>query len=216
MNIPLKEGTTATVEEICTEPITAKKFNSKATLTDLSQDYILFSHASIVLFTPLSFDPIQVYAQRFHTTPTVLMVDQDIFHDHASIKGAKFQAPLPKMFNRLIYALPKHEWPIFLKLIGTIGIRHKESKTYINIVPQKLPLLDVIDMSKRSVIPDVLPTVEIYLFALDGNKRCIHYKPSLNLLVQPIQVLDEAPNENIVTLAKLVFEDTPTFVFDKG
>lgn len=200
----LPPGMYETHEEIVRvkEPLVPnlKKFDPRATLADISQDYVLFNHGALMLFAGLPFDPVQQHFIKhdIKEPPVGMLMDRPLFSGHEAHQ-------MGKPFNHMVFAVPKEVWPELLKDLGTLTLVDRQNKVYVNVVPQKLPLLDVVALASRVTEPDKPPMVEVVVFALDGNRQCIHYTPALSPLTDVIKVVVDPPNPSVIAQADALF-----------
>jgi hypothetical protein len=184
------------------DTLPARKFDPKATLTDICKDYVLFSHATILLFGGLPFDPVQQFyiSRNISDPPIGLGLDDPIFTGHEVIQEEG------KFFNQFLFAVPKEIWPDLMRHLGSLTICNREIKFYGDFVPQNLPLLDRVTLNKHSTLPDELPKVRVYVFALDANVICMHYVPPEDPLKDLIHLKLDIPNLKVIQAADMIFE----------
>ncbi len=143
---------------------------SSASFAELSEEYVLCTHAIILKYSGLTFDPLlQCYAEHNRSdSPLTYTISTPIFSGFNSL------------LDNTLYAIHKDFWPTVLYDLGTIGFTYDGA--YCWTVPQKLPMLDYLALLKKSVL-STLPMAEIYAFALESSKGSIQLLPNKNPLI---------------------------------
>lgn len=175
--------------------------SSTTTLADVCKDYFLFTHAALLIYGNLPFDPLTQFCitQNNGQPPGVIMFDQPVFQG-LEING-------DAMFNSILFGLPLDKKDEFLFELGIIGIKEPVTKTYLNTVVQQLPMVDYLALKKKPSGP--LSYITIYAVGLDGNKACLHFKPAKIPPRDCIGLVIDNPRPEMVQFAKTIFEGQP-------
>ncbi len=169
-----------------TRPI--DKIDSGISLTELSQDFVLVSHAVFMIYGYMPIDPLQrCFEQTFpNSRPYLLISDYPIFEGLAS-------------WNNRIIAVENKCWSKCRVFLDSISGLDRKRKLFYRPLRQKLPLTDFRSLSKN--------IVELHTYGLDGNFGCLHFIPAKS----PdglIRLIKDTPFEDTVKLANQMFMET--------
>lgn len=198
-NMPINEGTSHAKELgfDTKQRLIADKVSKAATLKDLENDLIFFTHAAFIVFGKLHFDPVAAYVQQTRGAISPFRIQSD---------GFPIFSGLGEEWDRQLIGIQKEEWERLVRYLDALSIVYKKKKIFFRALRQKIPIVDIFSISKHSVLPDPIPMIDIFTYGLDGNTCCIHFKPALTPLELPQVVIDE-PFPETIRLADNIFNN---------
>jgi len=164
------------------------------TLTELSKEFT-FVNCDIFTFSGLTFNPLDKCIADFGLAPYYYL-----FSRISLILG------LGSFFNR-VAAVKTEYWEQIKNYIGMTTIVDRSAKIYLTPILQKVPIVDFAALSQLATLPEVVPTVDLYLFGLSGNKNCWHFKPRNNSVFTHYVLTKDEPFEETKILAEAIFSE---------
>jgi len=181
-----------------------KAFSHKATLMELSQTYVFFTHAALFTYGNWARDPINDYIAEEdpYCFPFWMSFDKPIFSGlFCRDKNTKRTY---REWNYRLIGCPKNSWPDLQKFLHSLsGINHDEGRFHITIM-QKLPMIDYMMLNWRSSLPHPLPMFDIYTLGLLGNDRSVFFEPAKNPPLDHIKVTICPPQADVIELSTQV------------
>lgn len=174
--------------------IAVDRKHSSATLTELSEEFVLLTHGLMLTKGELPVDPVQHwYAENPHAVkPFMVLADRPVFSGFASY---------PSIWDRGVVAVHKTCWPDLRDYLDSIQAADSRTGLYWRALRQELPLGDYKDAANLSRLVPAWVTLNAY--GVDGNKGCYHLLPSPTL-VGVITVKKSRPEAATVEAARRV------------
>lgn len=202
MNNPFfNEGIHKGKVEITHEQVTPEylKPSRVTTFTEICKEYVLFTHAPLLLHGGLNFDPlVEFIIKNSHIVPKVLVLDEQIFDG--------LETDVETTFNHLLFGLPIKVWDDFAIHMGTIGVKDTAKQMYFSVILQKLPMPDYLALRHVGVLTHKPQMVEIYATALDGNYALYHFQPAINPPIDRIKLIQSKPRQETIIFATSMFK----------
>jgi hypothetical protein len=203
MRLPAKEGVTSkTLEKQDGIPYHAMKVSQATGLTDLVEEYAFFTPALLFTHGEWTSDPIEDYVRTSPACcPFAIDLPRPVFH------GLRHRGN--PSWNYRIMACPRDTWPgLYSHLCGLGGI-NRDRWLFHRMLPQQIPIVDVLALERKAVLPSPVPMVDIITFGLDGNNRQVYFAPAFNPPQDlPHVKVGEADTETI-RLAEAHFAESP-------
>lgn len=174
----------------------ARKVSQTATLTDLAKDFELFNHSVLFLFTTIGFDPLSLLLSRHKEIEPALVTS----HDFPMFDG------LIPFWNHTVIAVPKEQWKRVHCHLDQTAVLDGKQRSYACALRQQLPVLDVLAMAKKATVMEGVPTVDVEMYGLDGNKNCLHFIPAKHNELPIFKLKIDQPNEEIKRLAEAILK----------
>jgi hypothetical protein len=181
---------------------------SKATgLRDLAEEYVLFSHGLLFTHGHWSTDPVVDYVQTQdpECLPFAIQLPRPVF------SGLTYRAPSSggdTSWNSILMAVLKEHWPGLLAYMGNVSGIDRKAKRYCRLAVQQMPVADVLALEKAAMLPDPLPMVDVFLFALDGSWATVGFDPAVCPPVGKVKVVKRyPPDPDVVKMAKAIFAE---------
>lgn len=164
-----------------------------ATLADFTQELALFSPAAILLLGELPHDPLQVWLNRYHRSDVLLGPLQ---LPAPIVSGLPVIAGGPDL-NHVLWVCELDAWPDLRRdLCGIVGWDPTRKHLWLSRA-YDLQVVDTVALSRKAVLPTVLPTVPVTFFGLDSSIKNCHY----TLENQRARFVQTAPQPATVTAA---------------
>lgn len=180
-----------------------KKLATGATLGQLTEDYALFTIAPLVLRGGLSVNPIREWLNEIGTDEGVWLVPLpeaivDLGPDNLS-----------KFWASKLWACEKPLWDGLCFRLGTIAMVNRGTGTFVRSLCQDIPIVDVIALSKLTVLPDPCPMVTLTTFGLDGNKGVLAFEPAKMPPLDKARLVKMDALPETKALARALLENAP-------
>jgi hypothetical protein len=158
-----------------------------ATLQQLSIDHVLFTDA--LLHTKVSTGPLNLYVEFCNSIGRSLP-RFGVSSDLPFFSGLEIGTD--PTFNHWLWYLPRDLWPAFETFMGQVALLDRDrNNLLVRIRTQSLQVIDALALSRKSVLPAVIPTVPVTAFVLDSNQGCAYfYTPAGQLLPCPAVYTD--------------------------
>lgn len=175
MTVPYAEGETALrlpdQGRLTAAAAVQRLLSPAATLADFTQELALFSPAAILLLGQLPHDPLQTWLNRYQQSDVVLgplMLPAPIVSGLPVFPGG------PDL-NRVVWVCELSAWPSLRRdLCGIVGWDPTRKHLWLSQA-YDLEVVDTVALSRKAVLPTVLPTVTITFFGLDSSINNCHY-----------------------------------------
>jgi hypothetical protein len=204
--LPKREG----IYQIDVEPqdspyLAAIKISKAATLAELAKEYALFSHAALFVYGNWIRDPIQDYI--IHEDPDCKPFWIDF--DSPIFSGMFFRTRGGKTNRDWAYRLmacPLDSWGGLMSFLQQLQGFNEAEKRYHKTILQKVPMTDYFALRKKAVLPSPIPKVDVFLVALDGNDRVVHFEPAKNPPIDHIKVRFSPPEPDTIKLGEEILK----------
>jgi hypothetical protein len=178
-----------------------KRLGTGATLAQLSEDYELFTMAPLVLLGGLAVNPVKEWMnEQGHQTGVWLMPLTEPVINLGN-------DPVSKHWASKLWAFEKPLWMELSYRLGTIAMINRQTKTFARSLCQKIPVADVIALSKLSVLPAECPMFTLTTFALDGNKGILAFEPAVRPPLDQAHLVSLPAEPVTKALALALFEE---------
>lgn len=174
-----------------------QRLKTGATLSDLSQDYALFTYAPLFLYGGLDFNPINEWTNMWNRPEQVVFIlelGKPVLNLSTELEGTD-------KFNCVLWAVEKEYSGGLFRHIASLAIVNRSTKMFTKVVCQEFTALDVAAIGKKRTMTTA--TFKLTTFSVDSNKGCLafvpHYRPYLKLL---------PARKETVNLANAIFRDS--------
>jgi hypothetical protein len=180
------------------------KPSSTATLKDLAEEYVLFTHALLLTYGGFWKEPLVVYRAQQRPSLQLLQIDLPV----PIIEG--FEAPATayintSVFGRRLYGCPKEEWKGLRRYLDELQWEDPKRKIARLTLTQHLPILDVLAV-RLGNIGQPFPTVMIYSIGVNGSDQQVVLAPVPDLLPGRCRVVINSPEAEMVAYAEAYFK----------
>jgi hypothetical protein len=190
-------------------PSAADRLSRVASLEDLAEEYVLFTHALLFTHAYWPCDPIEEHIVQSNgaCNPFQILLPRPVF------VGCDARDPagnlLTTEWNYRLVAVPKEEWqPLFLFLSRLMGSQ-SQKRVLVKTSPAIVRVPDVLKMEKRPSLLQ-LPLVPCVVFNLVGNTQSVHFAPELASQITglvPVKVSE--PDAQLAEFADCFFDGRP-------
>jgi hypothetical protein len=206
------EGIHAAPASLNERPLFPLLMAGTATLTDLVDEYVLFTHGLVFTHGAWLQDPLQDYVTSMDTDCRLhaLELPSPVFRWFDGRSPVDRQT-LDTSWNRKIMACPKRSWNGLYRFLASIQGTNRDTKTMYSLAAQRIPIIDVIAFANLSGLPDRIPEVDCLCFALVTNRRTVYFAPERRVNPwDPVPVLTRNPETRMVAYAKAFFRNSET------
>jgi hypothetical protein len=149
-----------------------QKLATGATLTQLLQDFALFTIAPLVLRGGLIVNPIREWLNEQGLDKGVWIVPLE-----KSVVDLG-SGNLNKFWASKLWACELPLWDSLCFRLSTIAMINRDTRTFVRSLCQDIPTPDVIALSKLTILPEQCPMFNLTTFGLDGNKGVLAFEPA--------------------------------------
>lgn len=208
---PMHEGVSQGPESEGTiEPKHLLRLSKATGLVDLSADYVFFTYGLIFTHGRWLSDPMIDYIKEQFSKG----VDCEPFHVQLPKPAFKwFDAKGPDgqiiddQWNHQLCGIPKEQWDAAFAFLSSLSGVHHDTKFFHTLIPQRIPVVDVLALEKCAVLPDPVPQVDVICFALTSNRSTVYFAPEHRRGPwEPVPVMTRNPEAAVKELAKAFFD----------
>jgi len=160
------------------EPPNKKRISQVATLADLAEDNVLYTHATFFTIGGLDVDPVQVYFAEnklpSNRRPFMLETDKPLFGN------------LPDPWANLIFAVEKDIWPELAQALDIVSVIDRSSNTYWQAIRQEMLLPDIWALNRVTDSSKLPPSISVQCYGISGNAACWYFDPPTTPLAPAI------------------------------
>lgn len=185
-----------------------EKISQAATLTDLSGEYVFFTHALLFTHALWPYDPVLQYIQEtnggclpffIRDLPLPLFSGLDLLGPDGKIAD--------KSWNYAVSAVARDDWLGLLTFLTTqiTGVA-ADRKFLHTTVMQRVPVVDVQAQQRLSVLPDAPPLVDCFCLAIPSNRWTAKFEPRLKKSPwDPVPVIKSNEDAAVKRAARKLF-----------
>lgn len=185
--LPSREAITRKEMNTDQRPFVDKTLSKSATLTDLSKEFIFFTHSALFVYGNWTKDPVSDYIETENKScePFWVTFDGPVF------SGLDFRTTKKRHnreWNYRLMGCPIDQWSGLLNFLQSLsGVNKAEHRFHITVV-QKIPMLDYFALAKKPTLPSPLPMVDLYTVGLLGNDRSVYFEPAKNPPLDKVRI----------------------------
>jgi len=186
-----------------------KRLHTGATLSQLLDEYVLFSMAPLLMSGWLPVNVIREHLNRIGRTDGVwlLPLNHPVF-DLGTDPTQKFWA------NKLM-ACEKSLWDDSGKnkeqslyfAIATAGFINRERRMYGRVLCQDIPTVDVIELHRHECLPYQCPMFDVVTFSIDSNIGVLAFEPAVNPPLDLPKLVRKDPLPETIALAEAFLQN---------
>lgn len=185
-----------------------RQFSAAASLQELSEEYVYFTHGLLFTHGFWRTDPIvdHIVETGGECAPFAVQMPMPVFRwfEGKDVGGEVVDG----RWNKQICVVAKEHWPALYRFLCLIEGINRDSKTVIKPVPQVIPIVDAFALARMSSLPERIPTVNCYCLALLTNRRTVYFAPeSRRFAFEPIPILTRNPDPKTVRYAKALLHN---------
>lgn len=186
------------------ESLHVEKFSKAASLAELADEYVYFTHG--LLFTHGNWfrDPVVdfIIEHGGDVEPFHIQLPYAIFKwfDAKDHEGRV----IDDAWNYQICAVQKEHWEALFAFLAQMAGSNEVTRTYHLTAIQKIPIIDSLALAKHEQLPSPVPVVECYALALLGNRRSVYFAPQYSTDGR-VPVLIGAADSKAIKIAKAVW-----------
>lgn len=155
--IPYKQGWSKK-RDVDNDPSLVATPTKSWKLTEMTDEWVLFSHALLFVCGNLTTDPLLDAEQTLGRDLGIVVMESD---------APVFHCP-DADWSRLIFAAPKEEWETVKETLASIGGYRQSDQFFWRTLLQHIRIVDRVALASMSVV-DTLPTVPFWSFGVDSN-----------------------------------------------
>ena len=161
------------------------KISSATALSDLSEEFSLFTHAPFFVFGGLDRDPVQDFLNTVRGNPVLAQIrsEKPIFSglEYRGDPCSTFGVGLEHVtWNFVLIAVEKPAWDDCLNFLSGVEIRDTPKKIRYRALPHEVMIADGLLLSRQAVLPVPLPMVKITVFGVEGMGKKITIRPAVS------------------------------------
>lgn len=186
-----------------------QKVSQAASLKDLEEEYVFFTHA--ILFTHADFDRDPVY--DFVTSASANLAG-DCPPFHITFPNAVFQGldlDGDPAWNFRVIAAPRSYWPRLDSWLGSLTGVDRDKKLWQQVISQILPVPDGLALARAAILPIPCPMVDVVVFGFSGNQKLVAMEPARNPPIDLPKVVVHPPEEIALRHARALFGEQNPF-----
>lgn len=131
------------------------------TLTELTDDFVLFNYAPLCIYGGLEFNPIKEWINnKEERGKAVCMVP---------CQKPLFDLGTDSIFARVLWAVEKEYWEHLKLHIGSIALLNREQKLYSTAICQELQIPDINNKESKQIT--------VFTFGVNSNKGILAFVP---------------------------------------
>jgi hypothetical protein len=180
-------------------------YSQATSLSDVAAECILFTHGLLFTHGNLPRDPVNDYVAEFSPEhlPFVMELPLPLF------SGLEFrdQRKVNKDWNYRLLGMKNEGWNDFYAFMCTVGGVDRDTKRFYHLLAQRIRVVDILELSKRILLPKPLPYVDIIVFGLTENRRLVCIEPAKNPPLDKPRVRIHPPEQAAVDLAEGLFAE---------
>lgn len=217
MDLPKREGTHTRSElPLPDSPgYQIATFAKAVRLLDLTQEFVLFTHAPLFTHGNWLHDPVFDYFVECNPihVPFQINLPRRLFLGLEIRQGRRL---INDDWNYRLLAIHKDGWEDFFRFMGQVGGINRDDKRYHTLLAQQMPVPDILLLEHKAILPSPCPMVDIITFGLDGNDRQVYFAPALNPPIDKPKACTGPPDPKVVATAERVFagQEKPFLPFD--
>ena len=204
---PWKEGVVAGSDGASFDrpPITPQKVPDSVTLAELAVDHDLLTPGLVYSVINLAGrDPLLDYLREDSSRklPLSLTFERAIFSGMERWSAG---------WNHTLLAMPKPSGDDFVRWMGQLSIVDRHAGVFYRVRHKIVPVVDVLQLARKVILPDPLPTVPVTVLCLDTSKGCYTVEPQdpPRLTCPPRVVVSSYVFDETRDLAKAILSKSP-------
>lgn len=151
------EGTSLDMDGAVAE-VEVLQFTAAASLADLEKEFVFFSIAVWTDLLGLRPSPLDAYlAEHGKVRVFVLSLPSPVF------------GGMSAELDRQLFAVAVDAWQDLFAYLSAIAVVSWEAKQVVVAVMQKLPVVDVLALAKKAILPAELPRANVFALAVRSN-----------------------------------------------
>lgn len=182
------------------------RFSQAAGLKELSREYAYFTHGLLFTHGHMLHDPVveHIAATNGECQPFHLQLPMPVFRFFDGLDATG--NVVDDSWNYTICAVPKAQWPALYAFLAQCGGANRDARYCFKVVPQRIPIVDTLALSRLATLPSPVPTVDCLSFALCTNRNTVYFAPNHRKESWgAVPVLKRLPEVKMVRYAKQLF-----------
>jgi hypothetical protein len=177
-----------------TVEVRRKELSRTTKLSDLQEEFAIYTPAMVYLHVPLPGDFMSAFFQQYGEDVKVfsMELDKPVFSG-LSVGG-------DKRWNHVLFGMPREHWSAFYGWAGTVAVMDRDSGVLYRVRTQEIEIADPFCISNSIVLPSDVPVGKISTFCVETNVGCHYYLSSKG--INPAEAVFDK---------ELIYEDTKRF-----
>jgi hypothetical protein len=139
------------------------RIGSAASLTDLLEEYVFFTHGPLFCFARFDKDPVYDF---FADQDEEIQVAHLDFPDPI-FEGLAFRGD--EAWNYRLLLIEKKYWTKLNRFLCHVSGIDRKRRKFFKVFVQKIPVVDALAMAKMAVLPAECPMVDVFTYSVSGN-----------------------------------------------